>query len=366
MRGSDSRSGSLFTLVDLEARVRPDHPLRAIRQFTDVALESLTGEFSRLYSGMGRPSIPPEMLLRAMLLQAFYSIRSERQLMERLEFDLLFRWFVGLGIDDPAWDHSTFSKNRDRLLEGEIAARFLAAVLAQPRVKRLLSTDHFSVDGTLIEAWASMKSFKPKAQEGGDPPGPPASGGRNAEVDFKGQKRSNETHQSTTDPQARLYRKGPGMEARLCFIGHTLMENRFGLIVDACLTAAGGHAERVAALAMIEPRADRPRAISLGADKAYDAEDFVNELKSMNVRAHVAQNTNGRRSAIDRRTTRHAGYAASQRIRKRIEEGFGWIKTVAGQSKTKFRGQDRVGWAFIFAAAAYNLVRLRKLVEAPA
>ena len=366
MRGSDSRSGSLFTLVDLEARVRRDHPLRAIRAFADAALESLTGEFSRLYSGMGRPSIPPEMLLRAMLLQAFYSIRSERQLMERLEFDLLFRWFVGLGIDDPAWDHSTFSKNRDRLLEGEIAARFLAAVLAQPRVKRLLSTDHFSVDGTLIEAWASMKSFKPKAQEGGDPPGPPASGGRNAEVDFKGQKRSNETHQSTTDPQARLYRKGPGMEARLCFIGHTLMENRFGLIVDACLTAAGGHAERVAALAMIEPRADRPRAISLGADKAYDAEDFVNELKSMNVRAHVAQNTNGRRSAIDRRTTRHAGYAASQRIRKRIEEGFGWIKTVAGQSKTKFRGQDRVGWAFIFAAAAYNLVRLRKLVEAPA
>ena len=366
MRGSDVRSGSLFTLVDLEARVRPDHPLRAIRQFTDAALESLTGEFSQLYSGIGRPSIPPEMLLRAMLLQAFYSIRSERQLMERLEFDLLFRWFVGLGIDDPAWDHSTFSKNRDRLLEGEIAAKFLAAVLAQPRVKRLLSTDHFSVDGTLIEAWASMKSFKPKAPEHGGPPDPPASGGRNAEVDFKGQKRSNETHQSTTDPHARLYRKGPGMEARLCFIGHTLMENRSGLIVDACLTAAGGHAERIAALSMIEPRADRSRGISLGADKAYDAEDFVNELRSMNVRAHVAQNTNGRRSAIDRRTTRHAGYAASQRIRKRIEEGFGWIKTVAGQRKTKFRGRERVGWAFIFAAAAYNLVRLPKLMEAPA
>jgi transposase len=359
MRGSDIRSGSLFTLVDLEARVRPDHPLRAIRQFADGALEGLTLEFCQLYSGMGRPSIAPEMLLRAMLLQAFYSIRSERQLMERLEFDLLFRWFAGLGIDDPAWDHSTFSKNRDRLLEGEIAAKFLAAVLAQPRVKRLLSTDHFSVDGTLIEAWASMKSFKPKAQEGGDPPDPPASGGRNAEVDFKGQKRSNETHQSTTDPEARLYRKGPGMEARLCFIGHTLMENRSGLIVDACLTAAGGHAERIAALAMIEPRADRPRAITLGADKAYDAEDFVNELKSMNVRAHVAQNTNGRRSAIDRRTTR---YAASQRIRKRIEEGFGWMKTVAGQRKTRFRGRDRVGWAFTFAAAAYNLVRLPKLI----
>jgi transposase len=356
-------------MVDLEARVRRDHPLRAIRQFVGAALESLTGEFSQLYSGMGRPSIPPEMLLRAMLLQAFYSIRSERQLMERLEFDLLFRWFVGLGIDDPAWDHSTFSKNRDRLLDGEIAAKFLAAVLAQPRVKRLLSTDHFSVDGTLIEAWASMKSFKPKVAEGDGPPDPSApssstSGGRNAEVDFKGQKRSNETHRSTTDPEARLYRKGPGMEARLCFIGHTLMENRSGLIVDACLTPAGGHAERIAALAMIEPRADRPRAISLGADKAYDAEDFVNELRSMNVRAHVAQNDNGRRSAIDRRTTRHAGYAASQRIRKRIEEGFGWMKTVAGQRKTRFRGKDRVGWAFIFAAAAYNLIRLPKLTGA--
>jgi transposase len=362
MRGSDKGSGSLFSYVDLETRVRRDHPLRRIRRFADGALESLTGDFARLYSGMGRPSIPPEKLLRAMLLQAFYSIRSERQLMERLEFDLLFRWFVGLGVDDPAWDHSTFSKNRDRLLEGVIAAKFLAAVLAQPQVKRLLSSDHFSVDGTLIEAWASMKSFKPR--EGADRDnGPPTSGGRNAEVDFKGQKRSNETHQSTTDPQARLYRKGAGMEAKLCFIGHTLMENRSGLIVDTRLTCADGHAERIAALSMIEPRADRPRAISLGGDKAYDAEDFVNELKSMNVRPHVAQNTSGRRSAIDARTTRHAGYGMSQRIRKRIEEGFGWIKTVAGQRKTKFRGRDRVGWAFTFAAAAYNLVRLPKLIE---
>ena len=365
MRGSDKRSGSLFSYIDLEARVRSDHPLRRIRVFADAALEALSEDFSQLYSGMGRPSIAPEMLLRAMLLQAFYSIRSERQLMERLDFDLLFRWFVGLGLDDPAWDHSTFSKNRDRLLEGEIAAKFLAAVLAQPKVKRLLSTDHFSVDGTLIEAWASMKSFKPKVAEGDDP-SPPTSGGRNVEVDFKGQRRSNETHQSTTDPEARLYRKGSGMEARLSFIGHTLMENRSGLIVDACLTAADGHAERIAALSMIEPRADRPRAITLGADKAYDAEDFVNELKSMNVRPHVAQNTNGRRSAIDGRTTRHPGYAMSQKIRKRIEEGFGWIKTVGGQRKTRFRGRDRVGWAFTFAAAAYNLVRLPKLVEAAA
>ena len=231
-----------------------------------------------------------------MLLQAFYSIRSERQLMARLEFDLLFRWFVGLGVDDPAWDHSNFSKNQDRLLAGEIAAKFLAAVLAQPRVKQLLSSDHFSVDGTLIEAWASMKSFKPKDQSGDQAPPPP--GGRNIEVDFKGQKRSNETHASTTDPDAKLYRKGPGMEAKLCFIGHALMENRSALIVDTCLTSADGHAERIAALAMIEPRADRPKAISLGADKAYDAEDFVNELRSMNVRAHVAQNTNGRRSSV--------------------------------------------------------------------
>jgi transposase len=367
MRGSDKRSGSLFSYVDLEARVRSDHPLRRIRAFADAALEALSEEFSKLYAmRMGRPSIAPEMLLRAMLLQAFYSIRSERQLMERLEFDLLFRWFVGLGIDDAAWDHSTFSKNRDRLLEGEIAAKFLAAVLAQPKVKRLLSTDHFSVDGTLIEAWASMKSFRPNGADDDGAPPPPTSGGRNAEVDFKGQKRSNETHQSTTDPEARLYRKGSGMEARLCFLGHTLMENRSGLIVDTRLTAADGHAERIAALSMIEERADRPRAITLGADKAYDAEDFVNELKSMNVRPHVAQNDNGRRSAIDRRTTRHAGYAMSQKIRKRIEEGFGWIKTVAGQRKTRFKGRDRVGWAFTFAAAAYNLVRLPKLLEAPA
>ncbi len=370
MRGSDKRTGSLFSYVDLEARVRPDHPLRRIKTFADAALATLSEDFSRLYSGMGRPGIAPEMLLRAMLLQAFYSIRSERQLMERLEFDLLFRWFVGLGIDDPAWDHSTFSKNRDRLLAGEIAAKFLAAVLSRPQVKRLLSTDHFSVDGTLIEAWASMKSFKPKPQDkgGGQPPAnPPASGGgRNGEVDFKGQKRSNDTHQSTTDPEARLYRKGQGMEAKLCFIGHALMENRNGLIVDARLTQADGHGERYAALSMIETRADRPRGISLGADKAYDAEDFVNELKSLNVRPHVAQNDNGRRSAIDRRTTRHAGYAMSQKIRKRIEEAFGWIKTVAGRRKTRFKGRERVGWDFAFAAAAYNLVRLPKLVGAAA
>ena len=361
MRGSDGRSGSLFSYVDIEARVRRDHPLRTIRSIVDTALQTLSPDFSSLYSGMGHPSIPPEMLLRAMLLQAFYSIRSERQLMERLEFDLLFRWFVGLGIDDPAWDHSTFSKNRDRLLDGEIAAKFLAAVLMQPKVKRLLSSDHFSVDGTLIDAWASMKSFKPKDGGDGGDPGGDQSGGRNQDVDFKGSKRSNDTHESTTDPQARLYRKGQGMEARLCFMGHALMENRSGLFVDACLTQANGHAERVAALSMIEPWADRSAAITLGADKGYDTEDFVNELRAMNVRPHVAQNTSGRRSNIDGRTTRHDGYATSQRIRKRIEEGFGWLKTVAGQRKTRLIRKGRVIWAFTFAVAAYNLTRLPKL-----
>jgi transposase len=249
MRGSDKRSGELFSYVDLEQRIRHDHALRAVRALTDTALAMLSGDFAALYSGVGRPSIAPEMLLRAMLLQAFYSVRSERQLMERLEFDLLFRWFVGLGVDDAVWDHSSFSKNRDRLLEGEIAARFLSAVLAQPRIKRLLSSEHFSVDGTLIEAWASIKSFKPKEpSDGGGTPG----GGRNAPVDFRGEKRSNQTHRSTTAPDARLYRKGPGMEAKLCFIGHGLMENRSGLIVDARLTRVSGHAERLAALDMIE------------------------------------------------------------------------------------------------------------------
>lgn len=270
--------------------------------------------------------------------------------MERLEYDLLFRLFVGIGVDDPAWDHSVFSKNRDRLLDGDIAAKFLSAILAQRQVRKLLSTDHFSVDGTLIEAWASMKSFKPKGGSD-DTPGN-GDGDRNREADFHGQKRSNKTHGSTTDPDARLYRKGRGKEAKLCFMGHGLMENRNGLLVDACLTPADGYGEWVAALHMIEPRADRPCAITLGADKAYDTQDFVNALRSMKVTPHVAQNTNARRSAIDRRTTRHKGYVASQKIRKRIEEAFGWIKTIAGQGKTKLRGRDRVGWAFTFAGQA--------------
>ena len=349
--------------VDLEARVETGYPLRAIREIANTALTALSREFEALYSGLGRPSIPPEKLLRAMLLQAFYSVRSERQLMERIKFDLLFRWFVGLGIDDPVWDHSSFSTNRDRLLDGEIAAKFLAAVLSQPRVKRLLSNQHFSVDGTLIEAWASLKSFKPKDQpsEGGDDL---SGGGRNRPADFRGKERSNATHRSTTDPDARLYRKGPGMEAKLCFIGHGLMENRSGLIVDTRLTRVSGHAERLAALEMVEHVGERPCAITLGADRGYDTMDFVEELRTLNVRPHVAQNTSGRRSAIDKRTTRHPGYGKSQQVRKRIEEAFGWIKTVAGLCKIKLRGLTRVHWAFTFAAAAYNLVRLPKLVAA--
>ena len=360
MRGRDERAGELFSYVDLEKRVRADHPLRMIRTIVNEALAVLEGDFSALYPPIGRPSVPPEKLLRATLLQALYSIRSERQLMERLEYDLLFRWFVGIGVDEAAWDHSSFSTNRDRLLEGDIAAKFLAAVLSQPRVKRLLSSDHFSVDGTLIEAWASMKSFRPRGSDE-----PPAAGGRNGEADFHGEERSNETHASTTDPDARLYKKGPGKEAKLCFIGHGLMENRSGLLVDACLTEADGHAERVAALAMIEPYADRPQPITLGGDKGFDSTDFVNELRSMNVTPHVAQNTTRRRSAIDGRTTRHGGYVVSQRIRKRIEEAFGWIKTVALLEKTRFRGIGRVGFAFTFAAVAYNLVRLPKLLAEP-
>src|SRR5579862_171624 len=363
MRGLDERSGALFSYVDLDARIPKKHPLRAIRTIVNQALAGISGEFEGMYSRLGRPSIAPEKLLRASLLQAFYSIRLERQLMERLEFDLLFRWFVGLGVDDEIWDHSVFSKNRDRLLEADIAAKFLAAVLTQSEVRRLLSSDHFSVDGTLVEAWASLKSFKPRDGKGGGEE-PPVAGGRNEEVDFRGEKRSNETHISTSDPDAMLYRKGPGMEAKLCFIGHALMENRNGLFVETRLTKVSGHAERLAALEMIEPYAERPKAITLGGDKGFDAADFVMELREINVIPHVAQNTS-RTSAIDRRTTRHAGYEVSQRIRKRIEEGFGWMKAIGGMRKTRYRGREKIAWAFTFAAAAYNLIRLPKLLEAP-
>jgi transposase len=377
----------MFSYVDMEERVPANHPLRKIREFVNAALAALDVEFAKLYSADGRPSIAPERLLRAALIQILFSIRSERQLMDQMQYNLLFRWFAGLGIDDPAWVPTVFSKNRDRLLNTEIARKFLAAILAHKEVAPLLSDEHFSVDGTLIEAWASLKSFKSKAgADGSEPPvaGPGGEGqtaieaqackaaapaetsvagkGRNAEVNFHGQKRSNETHASITDPDARLYRKGEGKEARLCYMGHALMENRNGLVVEACLTHADGHSERNAALAMIEPRADRPVRITLGADKGYDAEDFVNELRSMNVTPHVAAKAKG--SAIDGRTTRHAGYAISQRIRKRIEEPFGWSKTVGLAAKTMLRGLDRVGAQFVFNLAAYNLVRLPKLLAA--
>ncbi len=361
MRGNDAASGSLFSYVDLEKRVRADHPLRVIRGVVNATLRAMSAEFDALYSPFGRESIPPERLLRGLLLQAFYTIRSERQLVERIEFDLLFRWFVGLGVDDPVWDATTFTKNRDRLLAGEIATKFLAAVLAHPKVRTLLSGEHFSVDGTLLEAWASTKSFR--AKDGSAPPSDP---GRNGEQDFHGQKRSNETHASTTDPDARLYRKGRGKEAKLCFMGHALMENRHGLIVGATATRASGHAERLAAQYLIEPHAEGARRVTVGGDKGFDTQDFVAEMREINVTPHVARNDNRRRSAIDGRTTRHPGYAASLRIRKRIEEAFGWAKTVAGLRKARHRGLPKIDWQFTFAMAAYNLVRLPRLLAVPA
>ncbi len=368
MRGDDQTSGVLFSYVSCEARVPADHPLRMIRAIVDEALEVLSPSFERLYSRMGRPSIAPEKLLRALLLQAFYSIRSERQLMEQLDYNLLFRWFVGLSADAPVWNPAVFSKNRDRLIEGEIADQFLAAVLSRPRVKVLLSDEHFSVDGTLIGASASMKSFRPKddPEDRDHPKEPPA--GRNAERNFKGEKRSNATHASTTDPDARLYRKANGQSSRLCFMGHLLMENRSALIVDAELTRASGTAEREAALTMIERTRKGQHRITLGADKAYDVQAFVKGLQARNVTPHIAINGNirvsgkPRATAIDKRTTRHPGYAISQRLRKRIEEGFGWVKTTGNLAKTRHRGLDRVGWFFTFTATAYNLVRLPKLL----
>lgn len=347
-----------------------DHPLRAIRAIVDEALEVLSPAFEGLYSKLGRPSIPPEKLLRALLLQAFYGIRSERQLMEQLDYNLLFRWFVGLSMDAPIWDATVYSKNRDRLIEGDVAARFLQAIVQSQRVRTLLSDDHFSVDGTLIDAWASMKSFRPKdaGGAGGSPAG--GGGGRNAERDFRGQKRSNETHASTTDPDARLYRKGDGQSSRLCFMGHLLMENRNALIVDATLTRASGTAERDAALLMLNRR-KRGRRITLGADKAYDVGDFVDALRAAKVTPHIAvdghltKTGKRRKTRIDGRTTRPPGYAVSQRICKRIEESFGWIKSAAGLAKTRHRGLDRAGWVFTITAAACNLIRLPKLIAEP-
>jgi len=360
MRGRDRQTGTMFSYASPESLVPEGHPLRAIRPLVNAALERLSGEFDKLYSPFGRDSIAPEKLLRALLLQAFFSVRSERQLMEQITYNMMFRWFVGLSLDAPVWDVTVFTKNRDRLLQGDIARVFLAAILADPAVVPLLSDEHFSVDGTLIEAWASMKSFKPK-----DGTGEPPDGGRNGEVDFRGTPRSNETHASTTDPDARLYKKAAGQAAKLCHMGHVLTENRHGLVVDATLTLATGTAEREAACAMLSAREGSHR-ITVGADKAYDTSDFVAEMRRLGVTPHVAQNNTRRRSAINGRTTRHAGYAVSQRVRKRIEEVFGWMKSSAGLRKTRHRGTDRVGWMFTLNAAAYNLVRLPKLLTAAA
>jgi len=365
MRGEDRQAAGLFSYVRLEERVPADHPLRSMRALVNAALSDLSADFAALYAATGRPSIAPERLLRALLLQAFYTVRSERLLMEQLDYNLLFRWFVGLEMDDPVWDATVFSKNRDRLLDGDIARRFLAAVLNRPELRKLLSDEHFSVDGTLIEAWASMKSFVPKSLpparpgDGGDEP--PAGAGRNAERDFHGERRSNDTHASTTDPEARLARKGKGKEAKLAYAGHLLTENRHGLIVDACLTAASGTAEREAALDMI---AERGRGITVGADKGYDAAAFVAECRALGCTPHLARNTANRRSAIDGRTTRHPGYAVSQQKRKQIEEPFGWFKTTGGLRKTRHCGRALVEWFFMLTAAAYNLIRIPKLLAA--
>jgi transposase len=350
----------MFSYLSPEAFVPPNHPLRAIRPLVNAALDRLSPDFAKIYSAFGRESIAPEKLLRALLLQAFFSVRSERQLMEQLTYNIMFRWFVGLSMDASVWDVTVFTKNRDRLLEGDIAHRFLAAILIDPQVKPLLSDEHFSVDGTMIEAWASIKSFKPK-----DGSGEPPAAGRNSEVDFRGQPRSNETHASTTDPDARLYKKAAGQAAKLCHLGHVLMENGNGLVVAAAVTKASGTAEREAAIEMVGALEGSHR-ITVGGDKAYDTADFVADIRELGVTPHVAQNTNGRRSAIDGRTTRHRGYGVSQKKRKRIEEVFGWIKSSAGFRKTRHRGTERVGWMFTLNAAAYNLVRLPKLLGATA
>jgi transposase len=358
MRGDDRQQAGMWSYISPEQRVPQDHPLRPIRAMVDAILAELSPEFATLYSPVGRPSIPPEKLLRALLLQVLYSTRSERLLMEQLDYNLLFRWFVGLNMDDPIWDPTVFTKNRERLLAGNIAQAFFARALAQARQRGLLSDEHFTVDGTLIEAWASLKSFKKRDAPAGPPPDDPG----NPMVDFHGERRSNVTHVSTTDPEARLFRKAKGHEAKLAYQGHVLMENRHGLAVEGCVTQASGYGERAAALEMVGHLAPSGR-ITLGADKGYDSRDFVEALRLLQVTPHVAQNTSHRSSAIDERTTRHAGYVVSQWKRKRVEEIFGWLKTVGLLRKTRHRGVLRVGWMFTFAAAVYNLVRIRNLTE---
>lgn len=357
MRGRDDQQGAMFSYVSPERRVPADHPLRPIRTMTDEVFKGLSRRFARLYAKTGRPSVAPEKLLRALLLQVLYSVRSERLLMEQLEYNLLFRWFVGLGMDDPVWDVTVFTKNRDRLLRGDVAAAFFDQVLALARGERLLSDEHFSLDGTLIQAWAGQKSFKPKERAGDeDPPDDPG----NPTVDFRGKPRRNDTHASTTDPDARLYRKGNGQEAKLGYLGHVLIEHRHGLVVGSRMTTASGRAEWEAGFELVKGVPGRHR-ITVSGDRGYDDAGFVDSLRSLNATPHVAQK---QRSAVDARTTRHPGYAVSQRIRKRVEEVFGWLKTVGLLRQTRHRGRERVGWMFTFAVAAYNLVRLRTLQAA--
>jgi len=353
----------MFSYISAEQRVPENHPLRPLRKMVDEALAEMSPRFTRLYAKRGRPSIPPEKLLRALLLQVFYTIRSERALMEQLDYNLLYRWFVGLNMDDAMWDVTVFTKNRERLLKGNIAQVFFHKVVEQARAQDLLSDEHFTVDGTLIEAWAGQKSFQRKDA----PPPPPEDGGSNPTMNFHGEKRSNQTHQSTSDPEAMLFKKSRGSESKLSYLGHVLMENRNGLVVDTRLTRATGTAERDAALEMAARIPGGTRRVTLGGDKNYDTRDFVDKLREAAVTPHVAQNQHERRrSAIDQRTTQHPGYAISQKKRKRVEEIFGWIKTIGGLRKTKHRGKDRVGWMFTFAAAAYNLVRMRNLAKAAA
>lgn len=361
MRGDEPRHESMFSYVTPEARVRADHPLRPIRRMTDAALARLSTRFDRLYSGTGRPSVPPEQLLRALLLQILYSIRSERLLMEELDYSVLYRWFVGLGMDDAVWDATTFTKNRDRLLEGDIADAFFAEVLAAIRAEGLLSDEHFTVDGTLLEAWASHKSFKPKQA----PPTPPDDP-KNPTVNFHGQQRRNDTHQSTTDPDARLYKKAVGREAKLGYLAHLLTDNRHGFIVDTAVTDAMGTAERDAALMMLGELPLTTRRVTVGGDKNFDMPAWVVAVRQMGITPHVAQHTTNRRSAIDGRTTRHPGYALSQRCRKKVEQPFGWMKTVGLLRKLRHRGGRKVDWIVSFTAAAYNLVRWRTLTARPA
>jgi transposase len=358
MRGSDVRTGELFSYVDIEERVPGNHPLRLIRRIVNDVVAALDGEFGKLYAAEGRPSIAPERLLRALLLQAFYTIRSERQLMEQLDYNLLYRWFVGLGVDDPVWVPTVFSKNRDRLLEADVARKFLAELVAHKEVRALLSDEHFSVDGTQVAAWASMKSFVAK-DGSGEPPAP----GRNGERDFHGEKRSNATHASTTDPEAKLYKKGQGKEAKLSFIGNVMTENRNGFVVAADLREASGTAERAAASAMIVHHSPGAKRITIGADKGFDTSDFVADMRDFNVSPHVAQNTARRSSAIDGRTTRHHGYEASQRKRKRVEEPFGWGKTIGGLARPMLRGVQRLAFKFTLTMAAYDLIKLPRLIN---